>query len=192
VVLFWGLLAGAAASTFVLEPPLELVAPGATQRTRVLQQRLAAVRPTGPYLAIDVRGNRFALRAAGGPVLRQGRCSTGSARSLRAADGRTWVFHTPRGERRVRSRAENPVWRKPDWAYVETGESIPAPDAPQRLELGVLGAYALGLGEGYYVHGTPYTLGIGRSVTHGCVRLLDDDLRAVFETLREGDPVFLF
>jgi L,D-transpeptidase YbiS len=188
----WGLLAGGAASTFLLEPTARLVAPGSAARARALERELEAARLAGPYLAIDVRRNRFALHAAGGGLLRRGRCSTGSARSLRAADGRTWVFRTPRGERRVRSRAENPVWRKPDWAYVESGESIPSPDAPQRFEIGVLGSYALGLGEGYYVHGTPYTLGIGRSVTHGCVRLLDDDLRAVFETLREGDPVFLF
>jgi len=55
--------------------------------------------------------------------------------------GRVWVFDTPRGRFEVLSRLERPVWRKPDWAFVEEGEPIPK-DPGDRLEYGTLGEYA--------------------------------------------------
>jgi hypothetical protein len=191
-----GSLCGGGAAHRFLAPPPEIPAsrlcPDLDRRAQELRRSVAALRPRGPYLVVDVRNNRFALHRADGTLLRAGRCSTGKAKKLQAPDGREWEFTTPRGFRRVLGKSENPVWKKPDWVYVENGESIPPADAAERFEVGALGEYALGLGQGYYVHGTPYTLGIGRSITHGCVRLLDDDLRLVYETLREGDAVFLF
>ena len=48
--------------------------------------------------------------------------------------GRVWVFDTPRGRFEVLSRSENPVWRKPDWAFVEEGQAIPK-DPGERLRV---------------------------------------------------------
>jgi lipoprotein-anchoring transpeptidase ErfK/SrfK len=56
----------------------------------------------------------------------------------------------------------------------------------------VLGDYALILGKGYMIHGTLYQRLIGSPVTHGCVRLLDDDLEAVYKTLPIGSKVFIY
>jgi hypothetical protein len=70
----------------------------------------------------------------------------------------------------VLSKLANPVWRKPDWAFVEEGEPIPK-DPGDRLEYGSLGEYALYFGNGYMIHGTLYERLLGRPVSHGCVRL---------------------
>jgi L,D-transpeptidase YbiS len=33
---------------------------------------------------------------------------------------------------------------------------------------------------------------MGQNVTHGCIRLLDDDLEAVYKTLGIGSKVYIF
>jgi L,D-transpeptidase YbiS len=83
------------------------------------------------------------------------------------------------------------VWRKPDWAFVEEGRPVPA-DPRERLEYGTLGEYALDLGDGYMIHGTLYEKLLGRSVSHGCVRLGRDALRQVYAATRVGSPVYVF
>jgi UDP-N-acetylmuramate--L-alanine ligase len=42
-----------------------------------------------------------------------------------------------------------------------------------------------------YLHGTNQEHLIGRPLSHGCVRLSNDDVRELFERLREGDVVFV-
>jgi UDP-N-acetylmuramate--alanine ligase len=42
-----------------------------------------------------------------------------------------------------------------------------------------------------YLHGTNQEHLIGRPLSHGCVRLSNDDVRELFERLREGDVVFI-
>lgn len=101
------------------------------------------------------------------------------------------MFRTPRGVRRVHYKAENPVWYKPDWAFIEEGRAVPADTAESRYAHGMLGRYALDIGNGYLVHGSPYRIGIGTRSTHGCVRLLEADLEVVYRTLRVGDDVVL-
>ncbi len=59
-------------------------------------------------------------------VLHEALCSTGSGGLLKDPDGeRQWVFETPRGNFRVIRKAEDPVWTKPDWAFVEEGKAVP-------------------------------------------------------------------
>ncbi len=151
---------------------------------------VGALEPRGAALVIDVDANRFVLYDASRRLLRSGPCSTGSDDSLTAPDGRTWRFSTPRGRRRVHHKAENPVWAKPDWAYLEEGLPIP-PSRRDRYVYGMLGAYGIDIGSGYLVHGSPYRIDIGQKVTHGCVRLLDEDLELVYRTLQIGDTVLL-
>ena len=73
-------------------------------------------------------------------------------------------------------KAENPLWRKPDWAYVESKEPVPPPEDPARMTPGELGAFVLNLGDGYLIHGTKNEAGLGRPASHGCVRLGAEDL----------------
>ncbi len=105
--------------------------------------------------------------------------------------GTQWVFDTPRGQFTIQSKLVNPVWVKPDWAFLEEGQAVPV-DPLERLEPGTLGDYALGFGQGYFIHGTLYPRLLGQNVTHGCIRLNDEDLRAVFKLTDIGTPVLIF
>ena len=142
-------------------------------------------------LWIDVHACRFELYDACGRIIRDGPCSTGRDSTLHAPDGRRWTFRTPRGARRVHHKAPAPVWYQPDWVYVEAGQPIPLATADARYARGMLGRYALDIGGGYLVHGSPYRIGMGTRSTHGCVRMLDADLEVVYHTLQIGDPVIL-
>jgi lipoprotein-anchoring transpeptidase ErfK/SrfK len=160
-------------------------------RQRQLKTKLARLAPRGLYIVIDQTHNRLYLRKDG-EVLLEAVCSAGSGMVLKeGASGRTWVFDTPRGQFRVLSKIENPVWRKPDWAFVEEGEPIPT-NAAERFEYGTLGEYALYFGNGYMIHGTLYERLLGRSVTHGCIRLGREDLRKVYALAPVGTPIFIY
>lgn len=161
------------------------------RRAVELDRRLTAATPRGKYLVVSSSDNRFTL-LQGTDTLRTGLCSTGSYVQLTARDGRTWLFVTPRGRHAIRDKRIRPVWAKPDWAFIEAGEPVPAQGAPERFESGVLGNYALSLGDGYLIHGTPYQRLLGMPVTHGCVRLGDEDLEVVFRSLSVGSTVFLY
>jgi L,D-transpeptidase YbiS len=158
---------------------------------RRLEAELRRRAPQGNYVVVDQSHNRLYLKR-GDEVLLDAVCSTGSGMVLReSAQGKTWIFDTPRGMFTVRQRVEDPVWRKPDWAFVEEGKPIPA-DPGERIEYGVLGEYALYLGDGYMIHGTLYERLLGRSVTHGCIRVGRDDLRVLYRSAPIGTPVFIF
>jgi L,D-transpeptidase YbiS len=105
--------------------------------------------------------------------------------------GRSWVFDTPRGERQIKSKVKNPTWIKPDWAFIEEGEAIPKKYG-DRAEEGVMGDYALGIGNGFFLHGTLYTRLLGRNVTHGCVRIGDADLEYLHKTCPSARRSYLF
>lgn len=158
---------------------------------RRAEASLSRLIPSGPYLVVSTTDNTFRLMA-GADTLRQGVCSSGSYVHLEAGDGRSWLFVTPRGRFRVLDKRPNPVWSKPDWAFVEQGLPVPPAGDPSRYERGVLGRYALSLGDGYLVHGTPYQRLLGQPVTHGCVRLGDVDLEAVYMAMSAGSPVFIY
>jgi hypothetical protein len=144
------------------------------------------------YIVINTTGNRFALYT-NKKLIREGFCSSGSYKMLLAADGkRKWTFKTPKGKFHIQGKVTNPSWRRPDWAFVEEGLPIPPPNDPSRYEYGVLGDYALALGDGYLIHGTIYKRFLGMPVTHGCVRLNDEDLKVIFNTLSIGSKVYIF
>jgi L,D-transpeptidase ErfK/SrfK len=160
-------------------------------RVARLQRRLAALTPNGAYLVVSTTENRFQLRR-GGDVVREGLCSTGSYVRLEGEGDQRWTFKTPHGVFRIQRKVTRPVWTKPDWAFVEEGLPVPPPGSRDRVERGVLGDFALALGDGYLIHGTLYQRLLGMPVTHGCVRLGDDDLRAVYVALGLGAPVFIY
>lgn len=161
-------------------------------RERQLLARLKAVAPRGVYIVIDQTHNRLYLKRDD-DILLEAACSAGSGMVLKESSGkkRQWVFDSPRGRFEVLSRTENPVWRKPDWAFVEEGQPIPKNPA-QRLEYGSLGEYALNFGNGFMIHGTLYERLLGRAVSHGCIRVGRDDLRKVWAAAKLGTPIFIY
>jgi L,D-transpeptidase YbiS len=156
-----------------------------------LQAALRRRVPRGTWIVIDQTHNRLRLMR-GDETLLEAPCSAGSGMVLKEGDaGRVWVFDTPRGRFEVLSKTENPVWKKPDWAFVEEGEPIPK-DPAARLEYGSLGEYALYFGNGYMIHGTLYERLLGRPVSHGCIRLGREPLRLVYRRAPLGTPVYIY
>jgi L,D-transpeptidase YbiS len=153
--------------------------------------RLAALRPRGRYVVIDTSRNRL-LVYDGETLLREAVCSTGSGTVLVHPSGKkVWTFDTPLGERRVIRKVRDPIWTKPDWAFVEEGFEPPE-NYSLRVDRVSLGDYALYLGDGYIIHGTLFQTLLGQGVTHGCVRLGDEDLEFVYQTIPVGARVYLY
>lgn len=160
-------------------------------KIRYLQRKITGLSPRGVYLVIDTSENKLFLKK-NSKILREAVVSCGSGNILQEPLGkRKWIFDTPRGVFSVASKLKNPSWLKPDWAFIEETEVIPK-DKNDRIEVGVLGDYALGFGNGYFIHGTLYTRLLGRSVTHGCVRVGDEDLEVVYKAAGIGTKIYIF
>lgn len=161
-------------------------------RIKKLERNYAKYSNRQPYLVVNTSDNTFNLYN-NGRLVRNGICSTGSFVLLDAGGEKKWMFETPKGIMRIQGKTESPVWRKPDWAFIEDGLPVPKSQTSfDRYEYGVLGDYALSIGNGYLIHGTLYKRLLGMPVTHGCVRLDDADLEQVFHTLRLGSKVYIF
>ncbi|MBU1713334.1 MAG: L,D-transpeptidase [Proteobacteria bacterium] len=160
-------------------------------RNSALRQRLKSLTPDRSYIVIDTGMNKLYLKK-GSTVIHEAVISCGSGNILKDPSGnRQWVFDTPTGEYMVKSKSIAPAWTKPDWAFIEEGEEIPK-DPRKRIEKGVLGEYALGFGNGYFIHGTLYTRMLGRNVSHGCIRVGDKDLKTVFTAAGIGTRIYIF
>ena len=69
---------------------------------------------------------------------------------------------------------------------------VPPAGTKQRAIEGELGHFRLDLGNGYLLHGTPYAKSIGAAVTHGCVRLRDEDIEWLYENVPVGTKVYIY
>lgn len=102
-------------------------------------------------------------------------------------------WKTPLGTTRIIDKIENPYWYPPDSIikeHAENGDPLPkavppGPDNP-------LGAYKMRLGiPGYLIHGTNKPDGVGMRVTHGCIRMLPEDIAQFFPRVPQGTSVRL-
>lgn len=110
----------------------------------------------------------------------------GAAESYPVGIGRQG-WRTPLGRTKVVRKRANPTWYPPASIRAESPE-LPAavPPGPHNP----LGAFALNLGwDGYVIHGTNKPGGIGRRVSHGCIRLYPEDIERLFENVPVGTPV---
>ena len=155
-----------------------------------LSTRFASAFTGELYIAVSTAENRLFLRR-GQDIIREAVISTGSNDTLRHG-ARTWVFETPRGVMTVQRKKKDPVWLKPDWAFLEKGEPVPAWSSPLRRERGVLGDYLLDLGGGVAIHGTNAENLLGRSVTHGCIRVGKEDIKFLYDSVPVGTKVFIY
>jgi hypothetical protein len=69
---------------------------------------------------------------------------------------------------------------------------IPPFGARQRQVPDVLGTHKLVLGDGYLIHGTNEETSIGDAVSHGCIRMYNDDVADLFASVSVGTPVYIF
>jgi L,D-transpeptidase ErfK/SrfK len=100
-------------------------------------------------------------------------------------------WKTPLGTTRVTSKATNPSWRPTESIRreaAERGNILPAvvppgPDNP-------MGAHAIYLDlPDYRIHGTNRPYGVGMRVTHGCVRMYPEDIKALYGQVAVGTSV---
>lgn len=90
----------------------------------------------------------------------------------------------------VQRKKANPSWTPTAKMHAEhaaKGDPLPAvfppgPDNP-------MGLYALYIGRLYAIHGTNANFGIGLRVSHGCVRLRNDDIKYLFDNVPNGTRV---
>lgn len=97
------------------------------------------------------------------------------------------VDPTPTGEFLVGEKRVDPVWRVPQSIREERPELPaavpPGPDNP-------LGRRWMTIGRtSYGIHGTNNRWSIGHDATHGCVRLYNRDMHALYDRTREGTSV---
>tara|TARA_X000001036_G_scaffold7282_2_gene6584 strand:- start:6426 stop:7427 length:1002 start_codon:yes stop_codon:yes gene_type:complete len=101
-------------------------------------------------------------------------------------------WKTPLGETFIKTKVESPSWYPPKsiiLEHEERGEILPrevkpGPDNP-------LGNYVLKLNVdgGYLLHGTNKKHGIGMMVSHGCIRLRNEDIETIFHNAPVGTKV---
>jgi len=92
---------------------------------------------------------------------------------------------TPFGDFRVVEKTKNPTWNIPPSLQEKYGRRFipPGPENP-------LGEYWLRLSNyDYGIHGTNSPWGIGRLVSHGCIRLYPEDIEELFSLVKLGTPV---
>lgn len=69
---------------------------------------------------------------------------------------------------------------------------VPPYGTNQRKYVGVLGSFRLNLGDGYALHGTDVPESIGHSVSHGCVRLRNEDIETLYSMVPVGTAVYIY
>ena len=69
---------------------------------------------------------------------------------------------------------------------------IPPWGSPQRQYRGKLGAAKLEMYDGYYFHGTDNESSVGDAASHGCLRMLRDDILWMYSHVPTGTPVYIY
>lgn len=148
------------------------------------------------YIVIRLAENHLYL-LEGDRIVWSAPVGTGTGFRLEAA-GRSWQFDTPRGVFRVQRKEKDPIWIKPDWAFIKEGEPVPPLDSPLRRHEGMLGTTAVYIGYELAIHGTDRPELVlepnpdDRRVSHGCIRMTNEDARALYYLIEVGTPVLIF
>jgi hypothetical protein len=69
---------------------------------------------------------------------------------------------------------------------------MPPLGTKNRRIYGELGSYRLDMGDGYLIHGTPEESTVGDAVTHGCVRLKEEDISWLYANVPMGTSVYIY
>jgi L,D-transpeptidase ErfK/SrfK len=104
-------------------------------------------------------------------------------------------WRTPIGKTTVVNKQKDPSWTPPASIKREhAAKGDPLPDVVPPGPDNPLGKFAMRLGvAGYLIHGTDAAKadGIGMRVTHGCMRLYNEDIAKLFPLVPVGAPVYL-
>jgi hypothetical protein len=69
---------------------------------------------------------------------------------------------------------------------------VPPLGTEQRKVPEVLGTHKLEMGSGYLIHGTNEEGSIGDAVSHGCVRMYNEDVAELYAIVPVGTPVYIY
>src|SRR5680860_1905748 len=97
----------------------------------LLQQKIDRFTPGGAFLIINTTENSFRL-FKNNKVIRKGICSTGSLIQLEVDSTKSYTFETPKVALTMRNKITDPIWHKPDWAFIEEGLPVPSQNHPSR------------------------------------------------------------
>jgi hypothetical protein len=114
--------------------------------------------------------------------------------SLAASDGSTITVDGTDMVRKYKDGRVIPIEPGVEGREVVAGGNIVIPPygTNQRKYKGVLGTHRLNMGDGYALHGTDQPESIGHSVSHGCVRLRNEDIETLYQMVSVGTPVFIY
>lgn len=95
---------------------------------------------------------------------------------------------TPTGSYTIANKAVDPAWNVPnsDWAGSLAGQVIPGGRADNPLKARWMGIY-----NGVGIHGTDARDSIGTNASKGCIRMLVEDVKALYERVPVGTPVYI-
>lgn len=108
-------------------------------------------------------------------------------RTYDVAVGKEGNETTP-GRYKIQSKQTDPVWNVPqsDWAGDLAGRTIPAGDPRNPLV-----ARWMGFNGSQGIHGTDELDSLGTTASHGCIRMAEEDVKALYEQVDQGTPVFV-
>lgn len=95
-------------------------------------------------------------------------------------------WETPVGKYQIKTMYRNPVWVNPF-----TGEVIPGGSRDNPLGTKWMGFWTDGKNQIGF-HGTFNRSSVGQPASHGCVRMLEEDISDLFKTVPLGTPVNVF
>ena len=109
------------------------------------------------------------------------------AKSYQVAVGEP-KYPTPTGQFSVQTKQVNPPWNVPnsEWAGDLAGKVIPGGDPRNPLI-----ARWIGFNGSVGFHGTKSLSSLGRSASHGCIRMAPGDVIDLYERVEIGTPVFV-
>ena len=142
------------------------------------------------FVVVDVDVNELRYMD-GDRVLWRAPVGTGTGFRLTTERGRDWQFTTPEGTMYVQFKEQNPTWFIPDWWFIENKRPIPPLESPERRQEGGLGAAAVYLGNEIAIHGTDKPELLGRRVSHGCIRLSNENALRLYHNVQVGTPVII-
>ena len=97
-------------------------------------------------------------------------------------------LETPAGLYKIQNKAVDPAWTVPnsDWAGSLAGQVIPGGTPQNPLKARWLGVY-----DGVGVHGTDARGSIGTNASHGCIRMLIEDVKVLYDQVPVGTPIYI-
>ena len=97
-------------------------------------------------------------------------------------------LETPAGRYTITNKAVNPAWSVPNspWAGSLAGTVVPGGVPSNPLKARWLGVY-----DGVGVHGTDARDSIGTNASHGCIRMLVEDVIKLYDQVPVGTPIYI-